>query len=144
MLVKGVPGVSDFSYVDKMWKNRQLNCTAHFPNWYLSSGQHDGSARNLYETGWKTVIFLSDSGIIPGTGSANSRRRYNVTSFPIGWAHTQKDPWDSSHFFINSVTNVFQEHVNWMDLSRVHIFKMFSKGRVSKSQKNIMNAFSRC
>ena len=24
---------------------------------------------------------------------ANGRRRYNVTSSPIGWAHTQNDPW---------------------------------------------------
>ena len=31
-------------------------------------------------------------GIILGMGLANKRRRYNVTSFIIGWAHTKKDP----------------------------------------------------
>ena len=30
--------------------------------------------------------------IILGMGSANERRRYIVTSFLIGWAHTQNDP----------------------------------------------------
>ena len=30
-----------------------------------------------------------------GMGSANERRRYNVTSSLIGWAHTQNDPWKS-------------------------------------------------
>ena len=29
-----------------------------------------------------------------GMGSANKRRRYNVTSSLIGWAHTQNDPWN--------------------------------------------------
>ena len=33
------------------------------------------------------------SGIILGMGSANERWRYIVTSFLIGWAHTQNDPW---------------------------------------------------
>ena len=28
-------------------------------------------------------------------GSANERRRYNVTSSLIGWAHTQNDLWVS-------------------------------------------------
>ena len=31
-------------------------------------------------------------GIILGMGSANKRRRYNVTLFVNGWAHTKKDP----------------------------------------------------
>ena len=30
---------------------------------------------------------------IPGMRSVNERRRYNVTSSLIGWAHTQNDPW---------------------------------------------------
>ena len=30
--------------------------------------------------------------IILGMGSANERRRYNVTSSLIGWAHTKTDP----------------------------------------------------
>ena len=29
------------------------------------------------------------TGVILGMGSANERRRYNVTSSLIGWAHTQ-------------------------------------------------------
>ena len=31
------------------------------------------------------------AGVILGMGSANERRRYNVTSSLIGWAHTQND-----------------------------------------------------
>ena len=33
------------------------------------------------------------SRIILGMSSANGWRRYIVTSSPIGWAHTQNDPW---------------------------------------------------
>ena len=33
------------------------------------------------------------SGIILCMRPANERRRYIVTSSPIGWAHTQNDPW---------------------------------------------------
>ena len=32
------------------------------------------------------------SGITLGLGSANEKRRYNVTSFLIGWSHTQNNP----------------------------------------------------
>ena len=42
---------------------------------------------------WKDEII----GIIPGMGSANERRRYNVTSALIGWAHTQNDLWIIMH-----------------------------------------------
>ena len=35
------------------------------------------------------------TGIILSMGSANERRRYNVTSSLIGWAHTQNGPWCS-------------------------------------------------
>ena len=34
-------------------------------------------------------------GIVLCMRSANERRRYNVTSPLIGWAHTQNDPWKS-------------------------------------------------
>ena len=34
---------------------------------------------------------------------ANERRRYNVTSSLIGWAHTQNDPW--YHMFIEMYWN---------------------------------------
>ena len=30
---------------------------------------------------------------ILGIGTANERRRYNVASSPIVWAHTENDPW---------------------------------------------------
>ena len=33
-------------------------------------------------------------GIILGMGSANERRRYNITSCLIGWAHAQNDAWE--------------------------------------------------
>ena len=38
---------------------------------------------------------LQISGIILCMRPANERRRYNVTSSPIGWAHSQNDPWIS-------------------------------------------------
>ena len=49
----------------------------------------------LYQARWETVYSCDPSGIILCMGPANERRRYNVTSSPIGWAHTQNDPWPS-------------------------------------------------
>ena len=39
---------------------------------------------------------FTSAGIILGKGSANERRRYNMTSSLIGWAHNQIVPcvWD--------------------------------------------------
>ena len=34
-----------------------------------------------------------DTGTIMYMHTANERRRYIVTSSPIGWVHTQNDPW---------------------------------------------------
>ena len=39
---------------------------------------------------WET--HMTEAGIILCTCAANERRRYNVTSSLIGWAHTQNDP----------------------------------------------------
>ena len=39
-----------------------------------------------------TQIWISYVGIILNMGSANEKRRYNVTSSLIAWAHTQNDP----------------------------------------------------
>ena len=36
--------------------------------------------------------FDHKKGIVLGMSSANERRRYNVTTSLIGWAHTQDDP----------------------------------------------------
>ena len=38
-------------------------------------------------------IRLRIAGIVLWMRPANERRRYNVTSFLIGWAHQQNDPW---------------------------------------------------
>ena len=38
------------------------------------------------------LFWFQDTGIILAMGSANERRRYNVTSSLIGWAHTENDP----------------------------------------------------
>ena len=43
---------------------------------------------------WKII---RNPGIIVGMGSANERRRYNVTSSLIGLAYTHNDPWVSIH-----------------------------------------------
>ena len=39
-----------------------------------------------------TKFMVSPSGIILSKRPANERRRYIVTSSPIGWAHTQNGP----------------------------------------------------
>ena len=41
---------------------------------------------------------MLNAGIILSMGSANERR-YVVTSSLIGWAQTQKDPWNSNLIF---------------------------------------------
>ena len=41
---------------------------------------------------WTNVNLSSVSGIIFCMHTANERRRYIVTSFLIGWAHSQNDP----------------------------------------------------
>ena len=38
--------------------------------------------------------FVQITGTSLGMRPANERRRYNVTTYLIGWAHT--DPWDNS------------------------------------------------
>ena len=38
------------------------------------------------------ILFWHKSGLILGMDSASQRRRYNVTSSLIGWAHIQNDP----------------------------------------------------
>ena len=48
-----------------------------------------GSGRVLYLI--KSIY--EKSGISLGMCPAIERRRYNVTTTPIGWAHTRADPW---------------------------------------------------
>ena len=50
--------------------------------WYTCSGWEPSSSAN--STRW-----VMDAGIILCMRPANERRCYNVTSSPIGWAHTQ-------------------------------------------------------
>ena len=38
------------------------------------------------------TIYTTEPGIMLCMRPANERRRYNVTSFLIGWSHTQNDP----------------------------------------------------
>ena len=47
------------------------------------------------------------SGIILCMSPANERRRYIVTSSPIGWAHTQNDPWAIIRFWSNPNRSVW-------------------------------------
>ena len=46
----------------------------------------------MYVDNLEIMTFDTASWIILCMGSANERRRYNVTSSPIDWAHTQNDP----------------------------------------------------
>ena len=56
-------------------------------------------AMNRHEVG----ISISGAGIILCMCPANERQHYNVTSLPIGWVHTQNDPW----WWSGSPTNIF-------------------------------------
>ena len=47
--------------------------------------------------------------IILGIGSTNERRRYNVTTSLIGWAHTQNDP--SQHMLYEIENNFSKEWI---------------------------------
>ena len=49
--------------------------------------------REIHTPQYKVGSSLGSSGIILCMCPANERRRYIVTSSPIGWAHTQNDPW---------------------------------------------------
>ena len=49
------------------------------------------------------------AGIILCMRPANERRRYTVTSSPIGWAHAQNDPWFGFNF---TYTYLFQIHIH--------------------------------
>ena len=51
---------------------------------------------------------------------ANERRRYNVTSSLIGWAHSQNEPWKISHYLTQcwlivnwTLGNKLQWNSNW-------------------------------
>ena len=50
---------------------------------------------------------MERAGITLGMSSFNERRRNNVTTFIIGWAHTQNDSWKSSKNII--VTRVLTD-----------------------------------
>ena len=43
----------------------------------------------------RIIMVLTTAGVVLGLGSANERRRYNVKSSRIGWAHTQNDAYFS-------------------------------------------------
>ena len=46
---------------------------------------------------------------------ANERRRYNVTSSLIGWAHTQNDPPNDFHFLFSS-TRFSRQHFQMLSM----------------------------
>ena len=52
------------------------------------------------------------TGIILCMRPANERRRYNVTSSLIGWAHIQNDPWCFTRYDEHAVCMLF----NWLCL----------------------------
>ena len=73
-------------------------CVTHVP-WCMSGSLTCGDGENVPGIPgacapailriWQEAHY---AGIILGTGSANERQRYNVTSSLIGWAPTQTDP----------------------------------------------------
>ena len=69
------------------FENYSFKTTATFPRGRWVNFIKDSK----YET--QTYICVKCAGIILGMGAANERRHYIVTSSPIGWTHTQKEPW---------------------------------------------------
>ena len=61
---------------------------------------------------WMCIIFNSsvpgqNAGIILSMRPPIERRRYNVTSSLIGWAHAQNDPWKWLSFWQMTISNAF-------------------------------------
>ena len=52
--------------------------------------------------------------IILGMGSANERRRYNVTWSLIGWAHTQNDPCKQTRIEGNDKQQLNKDSMGWL------------------------------
>ena len=94
----GVPGYLE---TEKSSSSLNLNLNLHYH--YQGSGdcQMSTLAMRHFVPLWRLIDSWAQSitGIILCMRPANERRRYNVTSSPIGWAHTQNDPcmtyrWD--------------------------------------------------
>ena len=77
---------------------------------------------------WNTLR----SELILGMDSANERRRYNVTSSLIGWAHTQNEPWRSiTTCYPSRIKLLIYATWNWSH------YQTISSAKYSESQNNI-------
>ena len=79
------------------------------------------------------------TGIIPGIGSANERRRYIVTSSLIGWTHTQPDPWPEPLKLY-----LWQSHFNHMSVMmfQVTVTRLFVQQLVKTNNIAKINALA--
>ena len=87
------------TYIASVWKIVHLKQCLKFkevfmknswnsiPSWHTSPENLSAALREYAKR------FSCVAGIVLCMGSANERRRYNVTSSLIGWAQTQIDPW---------------------------------------------------
>ena len=73
------------------------------------------SESTLKNTDIEIYLYTTTTGIIFCMRPANERRRYNVTSSLIGWAHSQNDPCH----------NKTQHNENYMLVSHMKIFWWF-------------------
>ena len=55
---------------------------------------------------------INQSGILLCMRPANERRRYNVTSSLIGWAHPQNDPWSMAEYKTGN-SSALAKYVPW-------------------------------
>ena len=79
---------------------------------------YQGNVRSIIQGGTKP-------GIISWMRPANERRRYNITSSHIGWAHTQNDP--------------YKEDMNWIDVySATHWGDPYIRQRIGSSLFQVM------
>ena len=98
-----------FNFNDIISIEGPLEHSSHTATWVHGSTLADQTRKStrtqhpFVKTDCKHCPYHVDqnTGIILGMGSANERRRYNVTSSLIGWAHTHNDPWkhNTSHIF---------------------------------------------
>ena len=71
------------------------------------------------------VLGQSYAGIILCMCPANERRCYIVTSSPVGWAHTQNDPWYDYTSAIEATLKDMGRQITWLTQALYHMWILF-------------------
>ena len=86
------------SNMKRIYSNEMSDRATHFTVFMIMNCPVEQQILAAYGGGSGRVLYLiksiyERSGISLGICPANERRRYNVTTTPIGWAHTRADLW---------------------------------------------------